>query len=109
MMNMLKKTSLLAVLAGSALMAGSANAWFGNWMPWGNDNYWGGPWGGYPGYWGGYPGYYGAYPGYWSYYNYSNYPGYWSYYQYNPGNPNSWSYSYIYSYPPAQTVPNTNR
>lgn len=71
----MKKFLMIAVLAGGALLASTANAFFcgGGWMPW--DWFDGGNWGGpgygygYPGY--GYPGYGYGYPGY----GYGN-PGY---------------------------------
>ena len=69
----------ITLLAGSAMIATSAQAFWGPFDFFDNDDdYWGGPWGypgyGYPGYgYGGYPGYgYGGYPGY----GYGGYPGY---------------------------------
>jgi hypothetical protein len=77
-----KKIAIAALLAAVLPMSSVQAFWGGNnWMPWNwfdDDYYYGGPWGGYPGYgyggpWGGYPGYgYGGYPGY----GYGGYPGY---------------------------------
>ena len=84
-MMILKKLMIALVLAGAtALPVTSANAFWGGWMPWDwfDDDYYGGPWGGYPGYygypgWGGYPGGYYGYPGYgWGGYPAYGYPGY---------------------------------
>ncbi|MBL3600469.1 MAG: hypothetical protein JMN25_11480 [gamma proteobacterium endosymbiont of Lamellibrachia anaximandri] len=71
----MKKTlrfAAAAVIAGSALLAtSSAQAFWGPFDWFDNDDYYGGPWGGGP--WGGHPGYgYGGYPGY----GYGGYPGY---------------------------------
>jgi hypothetical protein len=52
----MKKFLMIAVLAGGALLASTANAW--GWMPWDwfdDDDHWGYPGYGYPGYGGGYP------------------------------------------------------
>ncbi|MEW8505123.1 MAG: hypothetical protein AB2598_00335 [Candidatus Thiodiazotropha sp.] len=96
------KTAAVAAIAGAALFTTlSAQAFWGpfDWFddddyygPWGPYGY-GGPWG-YPG-WGGYPGYYG-YPGY----------GY-GYPAYGYGYPGHYGYGYPYAAPaaPAATTP----
>ena len=56
-MRLLKSILPAIILAGGALMAGAANAWFGGWEPW--DRFDDDGWYDYPPPW-----YYGAYPGY---------------------------------------------
>jgi hypothetical protein len=100
MMTSVKKVVLAAIVALTAVAAGTqvTQAWWGSGYggPWG-----GGPWYGYPGYgWGGYPGYgWGGYPGY----GWGGYPGYgWGGY---PGY-GGWGAPYAYPYygaAPAQT------
>lgn len=100
----MKKLLMIAVLAGCAVLASTANAW--GWMPWDwfDDDDWGPGWG-YPGHgYGGYPGYgYGGYPGY----GYGGYPGYGHGAPgYGYGAP-AWGYGgYPYAAPPA-TAPAT--
>ena len=59
-MKKLTKFIAVAIVAGTAALgASAASAW------WGDDDYWGGPWGNRGYGYGGYPGYgYGGYPGY---------------------------------------------
>jgi hypothetical protein len=105
-MNKLSRFIATLVIAGAATLAtGTASAW------WGDNDYWGGPWGGYPGYgYGGYPGYgWGGYPGYgWGGYprygGWGGYPGYGGWGGY-PGYGGWGGYpGYGYGYAPAAPV-----
>ncbi len=89
-MNIRKITIAVGLAAVMGLTAGTAQAFWGGWMPWdwgGPDYYYPGYYGGYPG-WGGYPGYYGGYPGWGGYPGYyGGYPGWGGYPGYYGGYP----------------------